>query len=45
MKHFSGAATDYMKDYIELSLRNPPDQFIRYVVTNDLASNQMSEEI
>lgn len=34
-----------MKDYVKCSLRNPPKHFILQVRTNDLISNQTSEEI
>ena len=45
VKHFFGAATDYMKAYVKPFLRNPSDHFILHVGTNDLISNQTSEEI
>ena len=45
MKHFFGATTDCMKAYVKPFLRNPLDHFILHVGTNDLISNQTSEEI
>ena len=45
IKHFSGAATDYMKDFVKPSLRNPRGHLILHVRTNDLISNQTSEEM
>ena len=45
MKRFFGATTDCMKAYVKPFLRNPSDHFILHVGTNDLISNQTSEEI
>ena len=45
MKRFFGATTDCMKAYVKPFLRNPLDHFILHVGTNDLISNQTSEEI
>ena len=45
VKHFFGATTDCMKAYVKPFLRNPLDHFILHVETNDLISNQTSEEI
>ena len=45
VKLFSGATTDCTKEYVKLSLKNPPDHFTLHVGTNDLISNQTSEEV
>ena len=45
VKRFFGATTDCMKAYVKAFLRNPLDHFILHVGTNDLISNQTSEEI
>ena len=36
VKHFSGATTNYMEDYMKPSLRNDPNHIIFHVEKNDL---------
>ena len=45
LKTFSGAKTTCMNDYVKPSVRSSPDHFILHVGTNDLPSDESSEEI
>ena len=45
IRHFSGAKIDCRKDYVKPSLKNSPYHFILHLGTNDLISNQTSEQI
>ena len=45
VKHFSGSATEDMKNYIQLPLKRDPDRIIIHVGTNDLRSSQDSVTI
>ena len=45
VKHFSGARTKCMKDYLKPSLREDPDHFILHVGTNDLITKRSLELI
>ena len=45
VKHFSGAKTKCMKDYIKPSQRENSDHHILHVVTNDLCLGRQSELI
>ena len=45
VKHFSGAKTICMQDFIKPSLQNKPDHFTLHVGTNDLVTDASSEQI
>ena len=45
VKTFSGATVLCMEDYINPSLRNPPDHFILHIGMTDLSSETSSMEI
>lgn len=45
VKHFSGAATDCMEDYVKFFLKNAQDHFVLNLGINDLISDQTPEEI
>ena len=45
VKHFSGANTKCMKDYIKPSQRENPDHYILHVGTNDLCLDRSPELI
>ena len=45
VKHFSGAKTTCMKDYIQRSLRNAPNHLILHVATNDLDPDKTDKSI
>ena len=44
-KHFSGATTNYMEDYMKPSLRKGPNHIILHVGTNDLILDRTSQDI
>ena len=43
VKHFSGATTNCMEDYIKPSLRKDPNRIILHVGTNDLILDSTSK--
>ena len=43
VKHFSGATTNCMEDYIKPSLRKDPNRIILHVGTNDLILDSISK--
>ena len=45
VKHFSGAKTHCIKDYLKPSLRQNPSHFILHVGTSDLKSKKSSKAI
>ena len=45
VKHFSGAATNCMEDYMKLSLRKDPNHIILHVGTNDPILDRTSQDI
>ena len=45
VKHFSGATTNCMEDYMKPSLRKDPNHIILHVGTNDLILYMTSQDI
>ena len=45
VKHFSGATTNCMEDYMKPTLRKDPNHIILYVGTNDLILDRTSQDI
>ena len=45
VKHFSGATTNCMEDYMKPSLRKDPNHIILHVGTNDLILDSTSKDI
>ena len=45
VKHFSGATTNCMEDYLKPSLRKDPNHIIFHVGTNDLILDMTSQDI
>ena len=45
VKHFSGATTNCMEDYMKLPLRKDPNDIILHVGTNDLILDRTSQDI
>ena len=44
-KHFAGATTNCMEDYMKPSLRKDPNHIILHVGTNDLILDRTSQDI
>ena len=45
VKHFAGATTNCMEDYMKPSLRKDPNHIILHVGTNDLILDRTSQDI
>ena len=45
VKHFSGATTNCMEDYMKPSLRKDPNHIILHVGTNNLILGRTSQDI